>query len=369
MKILVLSGGSYISGAERITLDIIKDLYFRGHEVHCIVSGWTDGRFIAHLDEAGIAYTKVKLGWIYRSQPGWTLDTLLHFPQAYLKCRKIIKQFRPDVLYVHSYRPIFQLYYLVNTSIIYHSHDIHSTSTQGKMFLRWTNRKISRYIACSNFVKDDLIKVGVHPDKIQVIHNGIDTNVNLTESAKPASEWLKIGIVGQVIPKKGHEDVLEALAQCATAGLKVQLIITGTGDLRFIEHLKTKITQSGLHDLVEWRGFQNNPDEIYAGMDVLLAPTRTAEPFGLIVPEANARGIPVIVTNHGGFQETVQPGYNGFLVDPKSPDQIAQCIQVYYKDRTLVKTMGMNGRQMAVKHFDKSSMLDQVYQLFKIYER
>ena len=81
-RILILTNGNYISGAEKITLEVIRGLRGDHYVLHCMVSGWNDGRFIAELEKQQQPFSLIKLGWYYISKPGWSLDSLVHYPGA-----------------------------------------------------------------------------------------------------------------------------------------------------------------------------------------------------------------------------------------------------------------------------------------------
>jgi glycosyltransferase involved in cell wall biosynthesis len=221
-------------------------------------------------------------------------------------------------------------------------HDPNSNSRQSRFFLRIIDKKVLKYIAVSNFIKQDLIKCGINTEKIDIIHNGILIQDDILPRDHSGEE-LTIGIAGQLIERKGHETLLEALSLLIKKNLKVKLIIAGNGDEQYISRLK----------------------KIYEGIDIIVAPTITEEPFGLIVIEANMLSIPVIVSNTGGFMETVKDGYNGYLVEPKNPVQIAEKIEYFYNDRPRLLEMGNNGREYMKQKFDKALMNDKIDNLLQ----
>jgi glycosyltransferase involved in cell wall biosynthesis len=223
---------------------------------------------------------------------------------------------------------------------------------------------IRKYIAVSDFIKQDLIKCGIAAEKIAVIHNGIQISDKIADK-KYAQPILTIGIVGQLIERKGHKCLIESVRLLTEKNIQVRLIIAGDGDQHYKEELKAIIEKDKLVSQITWRGFKQNPEEIYDGMDIVIAPTITGEPFGLITIEANMFSLPVIVSNKGGFKETVTEGYNGFLIDPECPDQIADKVEYFYVNRDMINTLGNNGRANVLKYFDKKIMLKKIDNLIK----
>ena len=361
-KLLVIAGGNYIFGAEKITLDVVEGLKGNGYDVTVIISGWGDGRFAAALNALPVKFYKLKLGWYYTSKLLWSLDSLVHYPGAIFRYMSLRKKFRDWPVYIISFRQVILLWPFFKKNIVFHVHDLNSNSKQSRYFLKMIDKKVARYIAVSDFIKNDLVQCGINPQKIEVIHNGI-TIENAAVEKNHSSEIFTVGIVGQVIERKGHLVMIDALNLLVKRGLKVQLIIAGNGDAKFIAEIKKLIEDHQLADHILWREFKTDLLAIYEGMDIVVAPTITGEPFGLIVIEANMLSLPVIASDTGGFSETVKDGANGFLVAVQSPAQIAEKIEYLYFNHDQVDKMGSNGRENVMQYFDKTIMIKKIDEL------
>jgi glycosyltransferase involved in cell wall biosynthesis len=352
-KLLVIVNGNYIFGAERVTLNILKGLKEKGHGVHCLVSGWNDGNFINHLKELDVNYTIIKLGWYYVTKFLWSLDSLLHYPKAVWQFLKTCRQFKHDFVYVTTFRHIILLYPFLRKNVIYHVHDNNGHKKQSKFFLKIADKKVLQYVAVSNYVKQDLIACKIKAEKIEVIYNGIQIQPVF---AKANDGAFTIGVVGQVITTKGHDMVVEAFRMLREKGYNIRMLIVGRGNQKFIDLIKEKLKQYKLEAFVEWRNFKNTPSEIYEGIDVVVAPSTLNEAFGLMACEANMFSMPSVVSEKGGQQEIIIDGYNGFKVNPLNPATIAEKLARLYEDRTLVKTMGENGRKRVIEVFSIEKM-------------
>ncbi|MBL7703050.1 MAG: glycosyltransferase family 4 protein [Ferruginibacter sp.] len=364
-KLLVIAGGTYIYGAEKVTLDVMKGLSKEGYEVNAIISGWNDGAFAKALDGLQVKYHPLKLGWYYTSKIWWSLDSLVHYPGAIIRFLRIRKKIKDWPVYIISFRQVILLWPFFKKKIVYHVHDANAGSRQSRYFLRIIDRKVIKFIAISEFIKEDLVACGISPDKIEVICNGIEILPETQKTTKHPGP-LSIGIVGQVIERKGHFTLIEAINLLVKKGMDVQLIIAGGGDVNFIEKLKIQIAELGLIQRIEWRGFKKEIKEIYAGIDVLIAPTMLPEPFGLIAIEANMLGIPVIVSNKGGFKETVVNGSNGFLTEPGDAEELAGKIGYFYNNRNEIDVMGKKGREHVVQYFDQQIMIKKIDKLLTV---
>ncbi|MFM6926772.1 MAG: glycosyltransferase, partial [Ferruginibacter sp.] len=278
-KLLVIAGGGYIYGAERVTLDVMAGLKQEGYQLQAIISGWNDGAFAHVLDELQVKYYPLKLGWYYKSKIKWSLDSLLHYPGALIRFLRVRKQFKDWPVYMISFRQVILLWPFFKKNLLYHVHDVNSSSKQARFFLKIINRKVCRYIAVSEFIKEDLLACGIPAEKIEVIHNGV-TILPEIQKGLNESRTLTVGIAGQVIERKGHIGLLNAIGLLAEKGLDIALVIAGDGDVDFTDKLKALSRELNIAGKITWRGFKKSLLEIYTGMDVLVAPTLSAEPFG-----------------------------------------------------------------------------------------
>lgn len=106
----------------------------------------------------------------------------------------------------------------------------------------------------------------------------------------------------------------------------------------------------GLDERVRFLGKRDNIDELIGASDLLLLPSQN-ESFGLVALEAMACEVPVVVSKVGGLPEVVTDGREGFLVDPKDIDGMAQRSIEILSDDALRREMGRNGRQTAKARF------------------
>lgn len=196
-----------------------------------------------------------------------------------------------------------------------------------------------------------------------MIHNGVELADNRLQEQHEKNS-LVIGIVGQLIPRKGHIDAIEALKILSGQGIdSVVLKIIGDGDKEYKKQLETLAERYGLDKQIQFLGFQKTSNEIYGGLDLVITPTRNDEPFALVPLEANAMGRPVIVTDKGGFPEMIKDGYNGFIVENSNPQQLAEKMALFVHDRSLQAEMGANGRSHIENFFTKEMMIKKVKNL------
>ncbi len=120
--------------------------------------------------------------------------------------------------------------------------------------------------------------------------------------------------VGRLVREKGVDVLLRAIAALRACGVDAHVRVVGDGPLA--DELGRLARQLGIASVVDWRGFVA-PDDVGAELAdawALVAPSVWAEPFGLVAPEAIARGVPVVASAAGGLAETVEDGVSGLLV-------------------------------------------------------
>jgi glycosyltransferase involved in cell wall biosynthesis len=109
---------------------------------------------------------------------------------------------------------------------------------------------------------------------------------------------------------------------------------------------------------------QNLVPYYYAMSDIVVVPS-LQEAFGLVVTEAMACGKPVIGTRVGGIPDQIIDGYNGFLVRPRSPEEIAEKIIYLVDNPDEARHMGMNGRRIVEERFNIEKRVEKIIPIYE----
>jgi len=157
----------------------------------------------------------------------------------------------------------------------------------------------------------------LRPKRSALIPNWVDLN-KFRFAPHAIHQPVNIGLLGQISPHKGHEDAIEALRQL---GPRYRLIIAGKGEESYVKQLQE--LSRGLP--VEFSGFAEFK-EFFEKVDILLVPS-WEEPFGIVILESMATGIPVISTSAGGPLDIIHSGVNGLLVPPRNPPALAAAVR------------------------------------------
>jgi len=212
------------------------------------------------------------------------------------------------------------------------------------------------HIVVSQSMKGEFVRhYGDAAESIIVIPNGVDLKM-----FNPANRPLyrdrvrqKHGIsngdftlmfTGSYWERKGLRYIIEALSLLPR--LDVKLLIVGSGDEKFygeiaeLKQVRERIIFVS-HSSVLW--------EYYAASDVFVFPT-IYEPFGLVIIEAMANGLPVITSRVAGAADFITDGVDGLLLsDPGDINNLAAKIKLLFSDAGLRKTMGERARKTAEK--------------------
>jgi glycosyltransferase involved in cell wall biosynthesis len=190
-----------------------------------------------------------------------------------------------------------------------------------------------------------------------VIPSGVDLTSFSPGSDSPASSPdapARIGIVGRISPWKGQHIFIQAAAQVHSAFPATRFLIIGAAlfaEQAYEAELHQSVRNLGLEEVVEFTGFRNDVPQLVSSLSILVHASTTGEPFGQVIVQGMAAGLPVVATNGGGVPEIVQHGTTGLLVPMGDAHAMAQAICHLLKSPALAAEMGRQGRQRVLDHF------------------
>lgn len=197
-----------------------------------------------------------------------------------------------------------------------------------------------RIIAVSHFIADHVLRnYDVMPEKLRVIHRGVDlrvfnpgnhsmaTMINLSKEWHLPDSLPLILFPGRLSRWKGQDVFLRALASLPHRNFFAVILGDDKGHESYRMELEKIIRSSGLEGHIRIAPHTNYIAEAYMLSRLVVATSVEPEAFGRVVLEAQAMGKPVIATNHGGPQETVIPNTTGWLVTPGDIKELAEVIQ------------------------------------------
>lgn len=218
-------------------------------------------------------------------------------------------------------------------------------------------------IANSENTKQILQNVGVQPEKIKIIHPGVDTEVFAPRQTKGQEirDRHQLGrspvllTVGRLQRRKGHDMVLKALPSIKDSFPSVMYLIVGDGkENTYLQRLAADL---GVAESVIFVGEVADEElaDYFSACDLFIMPNRQIkndiEGFGIVYLEAGAMGKPVIGGKSGGTKDAILDGVTGFRVDGANTEEIAEKVKDLLSDPTKAQLMGSNGRNRVLNEF------------------
>ena len=162
-----------------------------------------------------------------------------------------------------------------------------------------------------------------------------------------------VGMVGRIARWKGQHVFIDAFARAFPDGPERAVIvgapIFGKDDRVYEREVRGLVHELGLEKRVQFTGFVNDVSAWIASLDVLVHASVVPEPFGQVVAQGMASGVPVVATAAGGPAEMIDDGASGFLSPPGDSQALAKLLRRLSLDPKLRADVGNRGRSAAVR--------------------
>jgi glycosyltransferase involved in cell wall biosynthesis len=375
-------------GSELQMLALRDGLRQRGHDVRIFASN-------ARLVQKGDILADYQC-------PG-TLSRLLTLlqtanPWAYWKLRKVLREFRPDVVHVKIFltqlsplilpllKNIPSLYQVdilrpvcpMNTKVLpdgtlckfragtacYHTRCLPMRSLLPQMLELWLWRRwrgsFDRIIAVSHAVRRYLVADGIEP--VDVIWDP----VSFRPPRPPLSSPPTVAFAGRLVREKGIEILIKAFEKVLIHIPEARLILVGEGKQE--SYLRKLIADLGIGSNVTMTGYLRRPalERLFDSAWVQIVPSIWVEAQGSVATEAMIRGTAIVASRIGGLAEIVQHGRTGLLVPPGDVDALAEALKQILQNRELAEQMGQAGREYALAHFNRERYIDKILQIYEL---
>jgi alpha-maltose-1-phosphate synthase len=225
-----------------------------------------------------------------------------------------------------------------------------------------------RVIAVSGQMREDILRhFSVDPDRVVVIHNGIDLERFRHTERRDALDRRGVRepyvlFVGRITDQKGIFHLLTAAAKLPPT-VQVVVCASAPDTPEIEERLRRAVAE---HPNVLWIAEMVPVDEVvqlYSHTAVFVCPS-VYEPFGIINLEAMACRTPVVASAVGGILEVVEDGRTGLLVPPAKPDELAAAIRRVLDDRDLARAFGEAGRRRVEERFSWASIAERTERVY-----
>jgi len=348
-RILVVVPLLAVGGAEKHIANVFPRLRSNGYDVR-IVTARPEAILDQQLRNIGIPVYNTKA---LRPSP-------LRRLAACINIRRQIRAWRPDI--VHFFLP--EAYILGGLTAWLSGQPIRVMSRRSlnhyQSKRRWVgrterflHRRMTAVIANSEAVRRDLVGEGVRETHLHIIRNGVPDEMFEPTPRASARTALNIpddafvmSCVANLIPYKGHADLIDALADCRDALPDNWLLLLAGRDDGIGISLKERAARAGLEAHVRFLGGNADISEVLGSSDLgLLCSHEEGSPNSVL--ESMAAGLPMVATDAGGTAEAVIDGETGLVAPPHEPGAIATAIRILVRDPARRAEMGRAGQARA----------------------
>jgi len=350
-RILACCGQMVITGGlERMTFQVLRVAREHGALVHCIVNSWENFRITPLAEAAGATWsvgpywhplTRRRLTPVKMAKMVWEVvrvsGHLLH------EARRVAPThvFVPDFLTVLRNGPALLLLRARGVRVIARLGNAPAPGRFYGLLWRWAvSPCVDAFVCNSRFTERELLAVGVPARKVQTIPN----------AAAPRDErWTPDGVripgrviyVGQILPEKGLDLLLEAVALLRSRGYDVTLDVVGDMDgweapsnRGYHDRLRQRAGRPDLAGAVAFLGWREDVPALMGRASIHCCPSRPEqrEAFGIVVLEAKLSGLPSVVGPSGELPDLIVHGENGWVCQDPSAGAFAEGIEYFLGD-------------------------------------
>ena len=329
MRILQVSSAQNLGGGETHVIELTAALRSLGHEV--VIAGRKDGPL-----QPQIVLPFVNSADLFTA----------------LRLRSILQKQEFELVHAHVARDYTVVaaaaWRLPRVKVVFTRHLLYPVK---RHFLY---KRVDGWLAPTSQILRTLDPLS--PKRSAVVPNWVDVS-KLEYRPHELHNPVTVGLIGQISPHKGHDDAVDAIRDL---GGRFRLLIAGKGEASYEARLKSKAV--GLP--VEFLGFAPLT-EFFANIDILIVPS-WEEPFGIVLLEGMASGVPVIATHRGGPPEIIQSVDHGVLIPPNDPGSLARAIRELADDEERRVAIVRKAREHVEKNFDIRKVVPLIENFYEI---
>ncbi|MFA5786456.1 MAG: glycosyltransferase family 4 protein [Actinomycetota bacterium] len=352
MRVLLHLLDTGVGGGRRVALSVAQELVKRRHEVGFLIS--TPGQTPEELRALTAEVEFVDLGTLRR-------------PQGVVRAARIGRGY--DLLYSHSMAP-GQILGEIVARLARRPHVVHQHTFpvfSGRRSVRTVQTVLyrrslahTRFIAVAEHVRRGLIEVGVRPNGIVVVPNGV--RIPEVQGTPARAEGpVRVGMLGRYDPGKGMSTFVAAARSIGDRG-EAEFVIGGhPGPFRTYE---LRLREEGANAGVKIVEPGEDGEKFLRDLDVVVIPSRY-EGSPLVLLEAMALGKAVIASDIPGIREVIGPRGAGILVSPEDPGALAEAIVSLTGDSQMRLDLGARARETMAQQYTLQGSLDRIVQILE----
>lgn len=277
---------------------------------------------------------------------------------------RLLRRQRPDLVHLHSRRGADVLggiaARLARTPCVLSRR---VDNPESAAWARLKYRLYDRVITISAGIRHVLLEAGVAPEHVACVPSAVDPTpyAHACERGWFSAEFglppaaRALGVIAQLIPRKGHRQLLAALPPLLQRCPELHVLFFGQGPL--YEELAARIAVPPYRDRVRLAGFRADLPRLLPCLYGVVHPAER-EGLGVSLLQAAAAGVPIVASRAGGIPEAVRDGVNGLLVPPGDPAALTQALGRLLDDPDLAAGLGRAGRRLVQEEFSLDRMVE-----------
>lgn len=363
LRVVYIDHTARLSGAELALLRLLPAL--EDVEAHVILG--EDGPLVARLHEAGVSVEVMTLAVgaasLDRERIRMATATSREGVEAAIytvRLARRLHQLRPDLVHTNSLKAAIYgglAARMVGIPVVSHAHDRLAND-----YLPVGAARVARaaftllpraVIAPSHAVAETLGRAAY------IIPWAAETSTSTPAQAHP----FRVGIVGRIAPWKGQHVFIEAFARAFPDGDEQAVVVGaplfGAAEQHYMDGLRELARSLGLDERLHFTGFVEDIDAELASLDALVHASVVPEPFGQVVVEGMAAGLPVVAAGEGGPAELISDGVDGLLYPTGDAEALAAHLKALAADPELCQRIGAAARRRAAS-FTPAALAERV---------
>lgn len=293
---------------------------------------------------------------------------------AFLKLFKLLKKEKFDIVHVHSAKTGFLGRIAARLAgvraVIYtvHGYPFPAAKTQFAkklyFFLEYIGSKFCDKTIClhendANITINDL---KVPKNKVQIIPNGVNTQLFQPSSKEKDKELKKVGMVGRLWEQKDPVTLVRASIELCKKRDDFEVSLIGGGE--YYDQLLDEIEQAKLSNKIHLLGWKKDIPEQLKSFDIFVLPSKW-EGMPLAILEAQSCALPCVVSNIPGNSDLVTDGFDGEKFEVGSVRELSEKLESLLDNPELAVKMGRNGRKKVLEHYDINRRIEVIELLYK----
>ncbi len=356
----IFNHSEIIGGGEISFIDLIDEIRNSGVDPVAIVPG--DGVVARRLGALGIRT-------VFAMFPTLRRFGILKYWTYVDKIKEILESLNLDIVHTNGARCMLYVGPACRKAgipCVWHVRVIERDVLLDRIRVRYADE----ILANSNAVATSIRKLVGRSKRISVIYNGI--KIDKYVDAKPLNLMREFGlpegpvilVAARISREKNIESIISAYGIMRKKGLICSLLLVGSPDFDedYVAALKKMVIQDGVDNVV-FTGWRDDIISIMKSASVVVLPS-TSEPFGRVIIEAWACGVPVVATDSGGPAELINNNRDGVLVEPGNVKELADAIQRLASDSRLAFGLSNAGLEQS-RHFSITSHAENVVALYR----